>query len=499
MYGRLTAKTLETIKSFRATVTKAQTTGITQATGIVDYDLEQYAKTLYAVQTPIRQTIPRVTSNRGDTATHWKAIIAINSNRTNPGKSEGHRGASIDQTEADRVKSYKGLALENSITEEAIMAAEGFDNALAIMGDNLLRAMMIAEEEIILTGNGSLSLGTPTAPTGVAGTNAAATLPSGTYKARVVALTYDGLQRASVAGGVVTTFTKNNNDGTSDTVAGGSSQKSAASAGVAVTLGQQVTWTWPAVPGAFGYALYVDVQANDPNEILCYVGSFNSFVQTAASAGTQLASAITADNSANSLVFDGLLTQLVITDSNSKYAGQTSGYYKSLDGATLTGHADGSIDQFDTMLEQLYLLYKVTPDQIWVSTDVYKSLKHLAFVNGATSFRLNISSDPKNNGSVTLGTIVGEYLNGFAIGGGKPLPVAVHPNLPAGNAFFDCATNPLPLANIPGARRMKMRRDFYQRLWPQTTDTRYTSVQEDGLLELYIPFAMAWLQNIGAS
>ena len=36
-----------------------------------------------------------------------------------------------------------------------MMQAQGFDNALAIMADNLLRSMFIAEEEWMLAGNAS--------------------------------------------------------------------------------------------------------------------------------------------------------------------------------------------------------------------------------------------------------------------------------------------------------------------------------------------------------
>jgi hypothetical protein len=44
---------------------------------------------------------------------------------------------------------------------------------------------------------------------------------------------------------------------------------------------------------------------------------------------------------------------------------------------------------------------------------------------------------------------------------------------------------------------MHLLRDYYQRLWPQTTETRFTSVNFYGVLQVYVPFAMSLLDNIG--
>lgn len=95
------------------------------------------------------------------------------------------------------------------------------------------------------------------------------------------------------------------------------------------------------------------------------------------------------------------------------------------------------------------------------------------------------------------GRDVGAYYNKFAPGGPVALPIEVHPNLPPGQIFFDCESIPYPLANIPGPRRIKARREFYQTLWPQTTRTRFTGVYVDELLQVYTPFALGVISNIG--
>src|SRR5437764_9961114 len=68
---------------------------ITQATGLVAYDLQAPALSLIPVITPIRNMIPRVRGNGGQ-ATNWKAITGINSTNIGLGVSEGNRGGAIN-------------------------------------------------------------------------------------------------------------------------------------------------------------------------------------------------------------------------------------------------------------------------------------------------------------------------------------------------------------------------------------------------------------------
>ena len=161
MIANLTEQTMDLLKKLQSDPVLEKvntTTGISTGTGVVNYNLEPYAKTLYPVITPIRNKTPRFTDANGGNAVHWKVITAINPGHTFPGTAEGIRGGLIDQTTDDRLASFVRFSLENSITEEAIMQAQGFDNALAIEADNLLRSMFIMEEEWLLVGNGPSGL-----------------------------------------------------------------------------------------------------------------------------------------------------------------------------------------------------------------------------------------------------------------------------------------------------------------------------------------------------
>jgi hypothetical protein len=167
------AQSLELFKSALAAPNEALTAdvngplakaGITVASGLVAYDLQPAALSLFPVLTPIRNITPRVGAS-GGTATNWKAITGINSLLTDISVSEGNRGAKVTTTTASYVATYKAIGLEDSVSFEADMAAQGFDDVKAKSALNLLRAVMIGEEFLLLNGNSSVPLGTtPTPP-----------------------------------------------------------------------------------------------------------------------------------------------------------------------------------------------------------------------------------------------------------------------------------------------------------------------------------------------
>jgi len=140
----------------------------------------------------------------------------------------------------------------------------------------------------------------------------------------------------------------------------------------------------------------------------------------------------------------------------------------------------------------------VTPTGMWVNTTGAKTITQLV-LSGSSGpmYHININGDSKGIATMPGGTLVPVYNNKFAPYGAEPLPINVHPNMPPGKIFFDCDKIPYPLANIPGCYRMHMLRDYWQRLWPQTTETRFTSVNMYGVLQVYVPFAMGLIDNIG--
>src|SRR2546429_2977632 len=110
--------------------------------GINFYDLEAPAKILYPVITPLRNRIARV-SGKGGIQANWRAVTAINISNVRAGTGEGNRSARINSTVQNYTAAYKTLGLEDSVTFQADLAANGFQDLKALATEGLLRAEMI--------------------------------------------------------------------------------------------------------------------------------------------------------------------------------------------------------------------------------------------------------------------------------------------------------------------------------------------------------------------
>lgn len=488
-------KSLELLKNAQSLAKDATTQGITTQTGLTYYDLEAGAKLLYPVLTPLRNRIPRAGKTAGargfGDAAHWKAITAINPTNVSPGVSEGNRGAVISVTEKDYTAPYKGIGLEEFVNFEAEYGSEGFDDARAKAALTLLQSVMISEEQLILHGNASYPLGTTPTPTLTVGTGGAVTVGTNNAVA-CVALTYDGYNRASLANGVVTSFTKTNADGSTDTVAGGAARISALSATIATTSGnQKITAKVAAVKDAYAYAWYFTEANSLASAYLYAITTVNQVVIDSDPVNTNQAAnaaGLSTDNSANSLVFDGLIPQAL----------NGGGYFKSLDGATLTADGEGGVVEIDTALKYFWDTFRLSPTAILVGSQAQKDISSKV-LSGSTNpvYRIQLES---GNGqrAVTAGALVTSYLNKYGLGGAREIPVELHPWMPDGTVLFDLDEVPYPNSNVPAARRMKMRRDYYQIEWPLRSRKYEHGVYFDGLLQCYVPFGMGVLSNVAA-
>ena len=136
----------------------------TQSLGLINYDLQPVALNLFPVLAPLRNIIPRVAGN-GGTATNWRAITGLNTANMLAGVSEANRSGFITSSAANYVATYKGLGLEDYVSFEADYAAVGFMDVKARAVANLLAAVMMEEERVIVGGNSGQALGTANTPT----------------------------------------------------------------------------------------------------------------------------------------------------------------------------------------------------------------------------------------------------------------------------------------------------------------------------------------------
>lgn len=512
MGANTTAETLELLKTAQKSpladdIAKSFTQSASATTGLTAYDLEAPAKSLYPVLTPLRNRIPRVVGGRGIQA-NWRAITGINTSKMMPGVAGGKRGGAIEHTTAEYLAAFRGVGLEDYVEFEAEYAAQGFDDVKARAVEGLLRAAMIQEEFLDLGGNTSIALGTTPTPSltdvGTGGTLAANTA----YNVRCVALTLTGYQQVAGYGNGVNndavaisaatinrTVTRTNMDGTTDTINAGTAQVSAQAQVTTANDGNathSIKASVTPVRGAVAYAWFWG--ANGGNVLLGAVTTINSVLIDATATGTQNVTDFTtgaADNSRDSLVYDGILSQIMTSGSGAYFVDLATGTPGT--GTKLTSDGAGGITQIETALQAFYSNYKLSPDTIYMNVQQLIDANTLIIKNGgAPLIRMNIDA---NGPTITAGVVIGNYLNKIT---GSLLKIVVHPNVPPGTMLFWSDSVPYPTSNVGSVIQKKLRRDYYQIEWPLRTRRYEYGVYFDGVLQCYFPPAFGVIRNIAA-
>ena len=500
----LTQKTLdlvkEALKSPIDPLTKAYQQATSAVSGITAYDLEAPAKLLFPVLTPLRNSIPRV-SGKGGIQANWRAVTGVNSTNVNPGVSQGNRGGVTTDPTADYTAAYRGLGLEQSVTFEADYAAEGFQDVKALAVENLLKAMMIAEEKVDLGGNTSLLLGTTGNATLSQSNSGGSLLGNTAYGVGVVALSFEGYMIASLTTGVIQQYTRTNADGSQDVINGGTAAPSSqanittANDGAnAHTISASVT----AVAGAVGYAWFWGAAAG--NLTLGAITTINSVLITANATGTGSGNgtanfaALTAnDRSTNSLVYDGLLTMASNSSLNAYRVALATGTPGT--GTPLTSDGNGGIVEIDNALKSFWDNYRLSPDEIWVNSQEQKNISAKVLSGNAslTASRFVFNVD---QAQIAGGIMVRSYMNKYSMDGAKEIPIKLHPNLPAGTILFVTRQLPYPMSNVTNVMQLRARRDYYQIEWPLVTRKYQFGVYMDAVLQHYFPPSLGIITNI---
>ena len=503
MNTQTTAETLELLKAAQGTpsdeLRKAWTQSASAASGITAYDLDAPAKQLYPVITPLRNEIPRV-SGKGGIQANWRAVTGINTALTgSPYVSGGNRSGVITTSTSDYTAAYRGLGLEDSVTFEADYAGENFQDVKALAVEGLLRAMMIAEEKVILGGNNSMSLANLSSPT-LASANTGGTLTGNAgFGVGCVALTFEGYLNASLTTGVIQSYTRTNADASTDVISGGIGLPVAQANIINANTGSTVSYTASVSPvaGAVGYAWFWG--ANAGNLTLGAITTINSVSITANATGTAVSPGVVnyqalaaTNNSTNSLAFDGLLTFASKSALGSYQASQANGTAGV--GTPLTSDGAGGIVEIDAALKSFWDNYRLSPDTLWVNSQEMNNIgkKILAgSANAAQRFVFNA-----DQGMVGGGIMVRTYLNKFGMDGAQELKIRLHPNMPAGTMLFTTNRLPYPLSNVTNVMQMRMRRDYYQIEWPVVTRKYQYGVYEDGVLQHFFPPSAGVINNI---
>jgi hypothetical protein len=489
-----TQDTLDLVKGALAAPDERIAKTISTSTGLVAFDLQAPAKNLFPFVTPLRNSIPRVGGGTG-TATNWRQVTAlIGSGFDAMGwVPEGQRSGQMSYTTASKSASFVTIGEEDAATYEAISAGRHFEDIQARMTFRLLQKMMLKEEMAILAGNASLQLGTPATPS-LSASGSGATLPAATYSVIAVALTLEGYQNSSLAAGIATTKTITGADGKTYVLNGRSSNKSA-NATQAVTSGQTLFASVAALQGAVAYAWYVGTAGA---ETLQAITTINSAVFSAPLAGGQQAvSAVTADNSANpNYAYDGLLTTALKSGSNAYVKTMATGAAGT--GTPLSSSGRGSVVEIDTMFQQMWNLYQVSPTVLYVNVQELQNITAKVLSNASGPLlRYEVTGDANPYDLAAAGA-VSFYFNPFALNGGLKIPVKIHPRVPPGTIIGWAENLPIQYQSneVPNVAELQTRQDYYQIDWPVVTRQRQVGVYAEEVLAVYAPFAMGVITNI---
>lgn len=496
--------TQETLKLVNELVRKQVADHLAKATynqagsatsGITGYDLEPGAKVFVPEITPLIAMIPRV-QGAGGTATNWRSIVGLNTDNLPAGVSEGERAGRMSVATQDNTAPYATIGLESDYTYEADLAAVGLDDLGSLNVRTLLQAARILEEGAVLGGNRDVALGTPVLAA-VASTTGGA-LAAATYHVRVLALSLQAYRRASLTLGVPTQHTYVLGDDSNLVVNGGASQVSADQTGV-VGSGStgSIACTVTAVRGAAAYAWFISPAAGAAGtERITAITTTNKYTFTAVPSAISppsgydgtIGTAFNTDRSANTLVFNGLMSIIAKSGSGALFA--------SSEDVVLTSDGAGGIVEINTDLRTFWDTNRVSPSHMIVSSQEMINITSKVIAGGGTPlFRFAMDASGSHIG-LTAGAVIGSYLNKTAQGGGRLVKVLLHPDVPPGMILYYSDAMSYPVPGINNILQVKTRRDWYQIDWPQRKRRNEFGVYADEVLQCYFPPAFGMRCNI---
>ncbi|BCA57690.1 hypothetical protein [Sphingomonas sp. HMP6] len=487
------------VSDFWGNETASMSKAVTQATGLTYYDLRAPALNLFPTITPLRNRFARKQRANPGTALNYKTITSLAGSGFNwmGWVPEGTRAGAMTYTANNKSVSYVTIGEEDSLTDEAQFAAEGFEDEASMVQLRTLLKLMAKEEAGMLSGNATLALGTPTAPT-LAAAGTGATLPALTYSVIVVALSQAAFMHATLAGGVPSTVSITPNGGGTPFVLNGGASMRSASATQAITLGQTLSATVPLINGAVAYAWYV---GGVGAETLQFISTINSATFALPLAGArQAATVIAADYSVNAgLAYDGFLTTAFLN------APSTGSYVLALPtgvagaGTQLTSSGYGSVVEVDTMLKTMWDTYRVSPTVIYVSSQEQRSISKLSMVGSGSAPLIRYNIDEGNaNVQGVAGNVISFYFNPYSPEGGTKIPVKIHPNIAPGTIMAVCETLPpwYVQNETPAVAEVLTRKDYYTEAWQKVTRRQDYGIYCQSALAIYAPFAVAVITNI---
>lgn len=446
------------------------------SSGLTGFNLESPAKLLVEKLAEWRQTIPRRTI--GGSSTNWRRITAV----TPTGgfyAAEGTRSSKFTLTTDTKAATFRSYGRLGDVTWEGVAAGRNFEDVRA-REQTLTLLQVLQEEELeILGGNRTILAAAGPTPTVVAA-DAGGTLASEEYFVTITALTLPAAKRASGITRVPADYKVDCslNVPTVDTSIGTTDESAEASDTVATEVGQ-ITVTWTAVKGAAAYGVYVGIATGNANLKLQAVTTQTKIIIT--EINTTGATAPTADTSADTKAFDGIIPQLTAAGSGA--------YVKDLN-AQLAAAVGTAQPDVDNMIVDIYDRTKLQPDRLVMGWQEKEAIdRKLASV---TNDRIQLTYVADRDGGVRFSKMR-FYPSPID---GRDIPMESVSNIPGGMILGLIDSVPYPNSEVPNPWEMHMANDMVRLDYAITDPKEEFEVRSYGCLAGYFPTAQGIIYNI---
>lgn len=447
---------------------------LTTAAGFLGINLEPQAKWLQPFFAGLRKRMPTNTPALGAAQAQWRMQLGYGGfsfgAAASFGTAFGANGPATTESALTILADYCTQSINGGVQFEAIVQAQGWDNAMNLDTMNALSLLMRIEEFQVLYGNRAalpvaVASGNPSTLVG------AATFGAGTWSVIVTAITGQG---------TLTNATANSNVGESNI---------SNFVDIVVPAGgcAYLDVSWVAVPGALGYKVYANRVAGGghtmatlflarPGTDMNYAAQdgAGSFLTTLGTTLTQPAGqtyipvnhvqiktiipntqpiAVNADASANTNVFEGVVAWC---EKNTIYGQDLTGgavtprVVTDQGGLPLTVQSTG-IKEFDAILQTQWVQNHTSPSLILCSANSIVSVANkIASAGNNNQFRLDVYQDRNN---IVGGLYVGGYVNKFTssmINMQQSIEMWAHPYMPDGTFLF--VSEDVPPETLPYSR-----------------------------------------------
>ena len=415
---------------------KAATNGF-QASSVPGINLLQLAKLMLPVYAGFTLRIPSDSPHTmsGESAI-WRAMLGFGTLAFHNyfGQAEAATGNQPPTNFLTFTAPYDNIATKDSITLKSIMTSQGYADPYQLSVIESVAATIQGQENVNLGGNID-AVAAPTIATSASGTGGS--LASGSPIYKVTSLTFQGTLDGGSTG-----------SGTGYTPYG----ESAASASGLVTVTASsgaVTLTWPIVPGAFAYNVYVSTDNNASHAYYNQTVYVNKAVITTASvAGSGSRVPPSADTTP--VTATGAINGALYWASASSVYGNVIdnklGPYDNAAGALTAGGL--GVSQVNQVMAEQWTKWKIYPSLAIMSANM--ALKISKIYGSLSNSPVFVINADMNQGKLTGGAMMGDVVNSFAKmadGSGKRMEIMAHPSMPDGTIAFFCESIPYPNAN----------------------------------------------------